>query len=180
MDDATLLLERINALAERVAALEKQERVIDDTAATASTIARRDSSGNLTAAAITGTLGTFTSGVAVTRSGGTAVFGIDASGTGSALTLANNATGTPFGNANNFSGVIFINETAFNGINAVFLCAGGVTSLLAESAAGYYTNTATTANRANIYYSANVLTIENKQGGSRTFNVFGIRTRASA
>ena len=48
MDNNELLmsiLEKLNALSERVAALEKQERVIDDTASTASTLVRRDSNG---------------------------------------------------------------------------------------------------------------------------------------
>lgn len=48
MDNNELLmsiLEKVNALSERVAALEKQERIIDDTASTANTLVRRDSNG---------------------------------------------------------------------------------------------------------------------------------------
>ena len=39
------LLRRINELEDRIAALERQERIIDDTASTASTLVRRDSNG---------------------------------------------------------------------------------------------------------------------------------------
>jgi hypothetical protein len=127
--------------------------------------------------------GSMPNGVNVPRSSGSAVFAIDGSGTGSAITLSTNATATPFGNSSNFSGLILINETAYNGINAVFLCAGGVTTLLAESAAGYYSTAQGTASKANVYYNSNVLTLENKQtagGGSRTFNVVAIRSRASS
>lgn len=64
MDNTELLmsiLEKVNALSERVAALEKQERVIDDTASTASTIVRRDSNGY----ALVNRIGIGTSAVAI-------------------------------------------------------------------------------------------------------------------
>jgi hypothetical protein len=121
------------------------------------------------------------SGARLPRSSGSAVFAVDATSTGSSVTLNNLAAVAPFGNANNFSGLLVVHETAVNGVTALFLCGGGGAKLIMESAVGYYSVAAGTANRANVYYNGSLaLEVENRQGGSRTFNIFAIRTRAAA
>jgi hypothetical protein len=125
--------------------------------------------------------GSITTGARVPRSSGAALFAVDASGTGSAITLADNATSQPFGAAANFSGLLIVNEANANGVIGIFACGAATTVLISESLAGYYSATSGTASRCNVYYNgSNYLTIENKQGGSRTFSVVAIRTRNSA
>ena len=114
----------------------------------------------------------------VPRSSGVAVFGLDSASVGSAIVMADATTANPFGTTNNFGGLIMLHETAVDGVAALFLCGGFGTTLIAETAAGYYTNTSGTASRINVYYNGTPsLTIENRRGGSRTLNVMAFRGR---
>lgn len=143
-----------------------------------------NTSGNLAATGnVSGVLGTFTGGVAVPRSSGTALYALDVANTGSALTLANNAVGNPFGTGSVFSGLLLISETAVDGVAALYMCGGLATVLIAESVAGYYSITSGTASRTNVYYSPGspfTFNVENKRGGSRTYNIMALRARASS
>lgn len=104
------------------------------------------------------------------RSSGTALFAIDGTAQGSAITLANLATSTPFSAVNNFSGLIAIKETAVDGSTALFLTGGGAIALISDPS-GHYSAASGTASRTNVYLSSSVVTIENRRGGSRTYNV---------
>jgi hypothetical protein len=108
------------------------------------------------------------------RSSGTAVFGIDATNQGSGLTIANLATATPFDTANNFAGLVLIRETAVDGSAALFLTAAGAVAEISDPS-GHYSNTSGTATSTNFYRSGTTLTLENRRGGSRTYNILAIR-----
>ena len=108
---------------------------------------------------------------------GAATFALDASG-GTGLTLANNAIGDATGNANNFSGLLIINETAVDGAIALFLIGNGIVTLIAQQSGTLFSTTSGTASKINVYLSSSVVKIENKRGGSRTFNILAIRSRA--
>ena len=113
------------------------------------------------------------------RSGGSAVFALDATARGSNIVIANDAQATPFSNANNFSGLVIINETAVDGGCALFLVGNGGVVEVADTL-GIFTTTAGTASSINVYLSGGIVVVQNKRGGSRTVNVVGIRTRASS
>lgn len=104
------------------------------------------------------------------RSSGTALYALDGTAQGSAITIANTATATPFSNANVFSGLIAIKETAVDGSTALFLTGGGAIALISDPS-GHYSAASGTASKTNVYLSASVVTIENRRGGSRTYNV---------
>lgn len=114
------------------------------------------------------------------RSSGAALFGIDATNQGSTLVIANNGTANPFGNANNFSGILIVNDTNITGSCAVFIVGAAITKI-AESSGANFTTTSGTAGKINVFFNATpALTIENKNGSSITFSVFGLRTRTQA
>jgi hypothetical protein len=123
-------------------------------------------------------------GALLPRSSGSELFGIDATGTGGSIVIANNAYAAPFGtpgSGGNFSGLLIVNNVT-NGINTLNICGSAVIGQLA-SAAGYFSTTQGTSGRVNIYYGGGPtyqLTIENLTGASVTLHVFAIRTRASA
>lgn len=127
---------------------------------------------------------TFQNGLALPRSSGSALFGIDASGTGSSITIADNATATPFGSGvsgGNFSGLVIINNVTA-GINSLNICGGALIGQL-NSYGGYFSTTKDNAGTVNVYYGAASnydFTIQNKTGASVTLHIFAIRTRAGA
>jgi hypothetical protein len=108
-------------------------------------------------------------------SAGSAVWAMDGNQTG--VSIANNATATPFGNSNNFSGMFWVNDTN-TGTGAIFITGNGVIVLVSQTSTNY-TVTATSANKVNVYLSGNVVTIENKSGGTTEARVIAFRTRAS-
>lgn len=126
--------------------------------------------------AVTGIV-TATGGLTAPRSSGTTgVYALDAGGTGSGITIANNATAQPFGAAV-VSGLFVVNDTATDGRAAVFL-SGDAIQLIVATTANTFTTTATTASRVNVYKDGSgYITIENKWGSSRTLNVVMIKTR---
>lgn len=121
--------------------------------------------------------GWFQDGAVVPASTGTAQFALDSSPS-TDLSIANNATATPFGNANNFSGLFIVNNTS-SGQVGVFIQGGG-TMILVNQTGSEFTTTSGTASSTNVYLSGLVVTIQNKLGGTRTYNVMALRTRASA
>lgn len=137
------------------------------------TLVKRDASGNFSA----GT-GNFATGVASARSGGSAVFALDAQGFGSQNTIPNDGTATPFGASANFSGLFYVNDTATDGRCALFIKGDALTKV-AETTANTYTTTLDTPSRVNVYLVSNVVTIQNKWGSSRTLTVVAIRSRGS-
>lgn len=118
-----------------------------------------------------------TLGAGVPRSSGTALFGIDATQYGSALSVANNAAATPFGAARNFSGLIVMSETAIVGSVAMFLVDGGGAIVLVAQTGANYTVAVGTAASTNVYLVAGVVTVENKLGGVASYNILALRTR---
>lgn len=125
--------------------------------------------------AVTSTV-TGTGGLLAPRSSGSAVFALDASGTGSNITIANNAKARPFGN-NVVSGKFIINDTATDGRVAEFLTGDALTKVAETTANTYTANAAGTASRVNVYLTSSFVEIENKWGSSRTFNVVMIKSR---
>lgn len=97
---------------------------------------------------------------------------------GSTVTLANTATMALSSNST-FSGlVLIVNGT--DGQAAIFLCAGA-TSAEVSDPGNKYSKTQGTATSTNLYYSGdNKYIVENNTGGSRTYNIFTIRLRASS
>lgn len=112
------------------------------------------------------------------RSNGTARFAIDASGTGSSLTIASTAQATPFSNANVFAGLIIIQEIGSTGWTAMFLTGGAGIVELADIS-GQYTVTAGNAGTTNVYLSSGIVVIQNLSGASRTYNVVAVRINAT-
>lgn len=162
-DDTLELLARINVLSERLAALERHERPLDDTAATASTLVRRDGSGN-----VNGVLGTFTSGVVTPKSSGATLYAIDST-SGSSITIANNATATPLGAGVALRGPLSVWSNG-DGVGAFLYADSGGCSIISDRAA-IFAVAAGTANKINCYVTGGALTIENKRGSSITISV---------
>lgn len=171
------LILRVNSAEARLAELERADRAATDTSATANTVTLRDGSGNINAVGLTAT-GSIAGPSTAAANG---LYAMDVSSSTS-FVLANN-TSVALTPNNSFSGFVFVHEVNANGIIGMFIAGGGTTTLVAESLAGYYSNTSGTASRANLYYTAGpnyALTIENKQGASRTFRVMAFRSRAGA
>ncbi len=104
------------------------------------------------------------------------MYALDAGSTGSNITIADNATAQPFGAAV-VSGLFVVNDTATDGRSALFI-SGDAIQLIMATTVNTYTITATTASRVNVYKDGSgFITIENKWGSSRTFNVVMIKTR---
>ncbi len=122
--------------------------------------------------------GNFTGPMIPPTSDGTATFGIDSSG-GTALSIANNATATPFSNANNFSGILMVNDPQQTGETGMFIVGGSSTVALLGQSGTLYSVASGTAGKVNVYASAGVVTIQNKQGNTIAFKVFAIRIRNS-
>lgn len=119
-----------------------------------------------------------TAGAQVPRSSGGPLFAIDVTNEGSALPIGNNGTATPFGNARDFSGLIIISETAVVGSAAVFLVDGAGAVILVAQTAANYTVVAGTAASTNVYTNATpAVEIENKLGGTASYNIMALRTR---
>jgi hypothetical protein len=118
-------------------------------------------------------------GIAVPRSSGAALFAIDCTSQGAALTIANNATAQPTG-GNNFSGLLLVNDTNVTGSLGVFAVGGGGGIAKVADTLNAFTTTKDTAGKINVYPTApGPVEIQNKNGSSITFNVMAIRTRAS-
>lgn len=113
------------------------------------------------------------------RSSGSALFAMDGTVSGAGLTIANNATATPFGNTNNFGGLLLVADTTVTGVCAMFLVGASI-ALVSQSSGSPFTTTSGTASKINVYLNSGVLTIENKNGSSITFNVLGFRARTQA
>ncbi len=116
-------------------------------------------------------------GAQVPRSSGSALFAIDATATGSALSVANDGTATPFGASRNFSGLIIISETAINGSVGLYLIDGGGSVTLVAVAGAFWSVAQGTASKTNIYITASVITLENKLGSTASYNIMALRTR---
>ncbi len=172
----TVLAAHINALQTAIVALETAlgyGSTVPTTNNTASSIVLRNGSGDFSAGLVNAA-----SGLASVRSAGSAFFAMDVQGFGSALTIADNATATPFGATANFSGFFFINDTATDGRSALFI-KGDAIQLVMATTANTYTTTLDTASRVNVYLVSNVVTIQNKWGSSRTFNIMAFRSRSA-
>jgi len=125
--------------------------------------------------AVTGTI-TPSLGAVLPRSDSSAVFGIDATSAGASLVVANDAA-SYIGAAtatNNFSGWIFIHETATDLSGAIFYIGNGASYLVSDPV-GHYAATST-ASKSCVFLSADTPVIQNKRGGSRTYNVLTIRS----
>lgn len=83
----------------------------------------------------------------------------------SGLSIANNATGEPFGTVATLNGLLIVIDTSASNA-AVFILAGGVSVLVSQTGT-IFSATATTAAKINVYYSANIITVENKTGGTK-------------
>jgi hypothetical protein len=146
---------------------------VPTTSNAASSIVKRDASGNFNGGLITAA-----SGVNSVKSAGSAFFGLDVSQTGTALAIANTQTATPFGASAVFSGLFMVNDTLTDGRCALFMKGDAIVKI-AETTANTYTTTQSTASRVNVYLASGVVTIENLWGSSRTFNVMAFRSRAA-
>lgn len=123
------------------------------------------------------------SGVAAPRSGGSALFALDSTATGSAISIAVDATAQPFGAANNIGGMFQICETVSNGSTALFLTgnvsgAAGVIKV-ADTNSGFST-TINTASKINVYMASSIVTIQNKTASTISCNVQAFRNRTGA
>lgn len=129
----------------------------------------------------TGSAGVITLGgtLQTMRSSGAAVFAIDGTQQGSAVSVANNNFATPFGTSRVFSGLILITETAVNGSTALFIVDGAATVTLIQSTSVAWSNAVGTASKTNVYITGTELRVENKLGSTATYNVTAIRNRTS-
>ena len=123
-------------------------------------------------------------GVSVPKSNTATIFGVDVSGTGTAVALATNTSTTLFGSQVNgiYSGLLIVNDVT-GGSCAAFILGGLGSVLLGESVANAFAATST-ANRSCVYYGAGPnydITLENKGTGvTKTYHIFSVRTRAGA
>lgn len=146
---------------------------VPTTSNAANAIVKRNASGDVSVGLVSAA-----SGITSVKSAGSAFFGLDVSQTGTALTIANGNTATPFGATAAFSGLFIVNDTATDGRTALFLKGDDIVKV-AETTANTYTTAAGTGSRVNVYLVANVVTIQNNWGSSRTFNIMGLRTRSA-
>jgi hypothetical protein len=128
------------------------------------------------AASLTEIVSIGANGLHTAASNGVDQYALDTSGTN--LSIANNAVGYPSTNANNFSGLIIVNDVSSTGNVAVFVTGGLAISLISQTGS-YFSVTAGTSGKYNVYVSGTSVVIENKSGGTVTFNVMMLRTRAS-
>jgi len=98
---------------------------------------------------------------------------------GTALTIANTFV-FQFSDASVFSGLVIVTNTTDGGVG-MFTCGGGVVVKVADGSSVYST-TKDTASKTNLYYDAgsNEYRMQNNTGGSRTYSIFSVRTRASS
>lgn len=113
------------------------------------------------------------------RPTGNAVFALDATTEGTALTIANTANAQVFSNARVFSGLLIISETAVSGAVGLFLIDGAGVCILVSQTGTNYSNTLGTASKSNVYLAAGVVRIENRLGSTATYNIMALRTRSS-
>jgi len=85
-----------------------------------------------------------------------------------------------FSDASVFSGLVIVTNTTDGGVG-MFTCGGGVVVKVADGSSVYST-TKDTASKTNLYYDAgsNEYRMQNNTGGSRTYSIFSVRTRASS
>lgn len=106
------------------------------------------------------------------------IYGADATALGSSVSAANNGTISLFGGSNTFGGLLIIHETASDLSAAIFLVHDGIVSEVSDPSSNY-SHTVGTATSTNVYMSGGVVTVENKRGGNRTYNIYAIRTRGA-
>ena len=98
---------------------------------------------------------------------------------GTSLTMANAAV-FQFSDAAVFSGLIIVTNTTNGGVG-LFTAGGAVVTKVADGSNTYAT-AKDTASKTNVYYDAgsSEYRMQNNTGGSRTYNIFSIRLRASS
>ena len=98
---------------------------------------------------------------------------------GTTLTMSNGNT-FQFSAASAFAGLAIVINTTDGGAG-LFMCGGGVVVKVADGSSVYST-TKDTASKTNVYYDAgsSEYRMQNNTGGSRTYNIFSIRLRASS
>jgi hypothetical protein len=116
----------------------------------------------------------FPSGIKVPRSSGTSIFALDASGTGSTFTLANNATLNLFGSTAAV-GLILISNNSTGG-TALVLANFFATQIIFDPS-NTFSAAAGTANKNNVYKTTigNPVVVENKTGSSSQYSVMALR-----
>lgn len=147
--------------------------------ATANTIAKRNSNGDISVAYLNALLGL----QAAKSTQAAPVFAVDVANLGTGFTLANTAIAYPFSLANVFGGIWMIKETTTDGHMAVLLNAGHNVIMLAESSSGtIFSTTAGHGGTVNVYTHGSLYcpAVENLRGGSRTFEVTGWRLSATS
>lgn len=174
------LLQRVIELEARLARLESTDRklgdiqlTLGDTAgankltlrdSTPTEVFSVDSNGN-----VTGTLGTFNSGVKVPKSSGAALYALDTSSVGSSIAIANNGTAAPLGSGVALRGPLSVWSNG-DGVGAFLFADSGGCSIISDRA-GIFSTTAGTGSKINVYVTGGTLTIENKRGSSITVSV---------
>lgn len=98
---------------------------------------------------------------------------------GTSITMANAAV-FQFSDAAVFSGLIIVTNTTNGGVG-LFTAGGAVVTKVADGSNTYAT-AKDTASKTNVYYDAGSgeYQMQNNTGGSRTYSIFTIRTRASS
>lgn len=153
MDTIVELQRQINALQNKLDRLATVEIIKSTTLAEASTGVKRDALGS----------------IPVSRASGTAIYSLDASATGSSITIANGAggTATPIG-AIAFRGLAILWSSG-DGVGALYFCdAGGITVI--SDRAGIFA-AADTASKICLFLSGGNFTIKNNRGSSITVSV---------
>lgn len=184
------LINRINQLEERLAELEVKDRKLGDIQLTlgdtagSNKLTLRDSTptevfsvnsdgnivtaGTLSVGAVSGTLGTFTSGVALPKSSGTALYAQDVSGTGSSITIGVGSTATPLGAGVALRGILSVWSNG-DGVGALYFADSGGCSIISDRAGIFAA--ADTASKICAYVTGSALTIKNNRAGSVTVSV---------
>ena len=109
-------------------------------------------------------------------SNGTLVFAHDSTWSGG-HSLGNNATYTPYGGANVFSGMFVVIEEN-SGNCGLFILGGNTIKLIGQTLTSF-TITQGSAGKANVYWTASGITIENKLGVTVVFDAMFFRARAA-
>ena len=90
--------------------------------------------------------------------------------------LANDAT---YDLISNYSGLFIVNDIV-SGAVGVFLQGGGTIALIGQTSQNYFSTTAGTASKINVYISSLHVIVQNKRGSAITCNVLLLRTRNNA
>lgn len=98
---------------------------------------------------------------------------------GTPVVAANGAV-FQFSDASAFSGMVCVVNTT-DGAIALFLCGGGQVGEVSDPS-NVYSKTKDTASSTNLYYdgATSEYRMQNNTGGSRTYNIFSVRLRASS